>query len=186
MDKAQRAVRLLLEAIGEDPDRDGLIETPKRVAKMWVEVVAGYQQRAEEHLSKTFAVTHDELVLVRDIAFSSVCEHHMLPFIGRANIAYLPGPHGRVVGLSKLARVVDVFARRLQVQERLNNQIADALEHELRAAGVCVVLRAEHFCMSMRGACKPGASTVTVATRGVYKTDPTAKAEALQFINSSG
>ncbi len=184
--KAEAAVRMLLEALGEDPNRDGLLETPSRVAKMWAEVIDGYRQTSEQHLSKTFEVEHDEMVLVKDIPFTSLCEHHMLPFIGHAHVAYLPGPSGRVVGLSKLARVVDVFSRRLQVQERLNNQIADALVDELGAAGVCVVMRAEHYCMAMRGVRKPGTTTLTIATRGVYKTDRVAKNEVLMFMNAVG
>jgi GTP cyclohydrolase IA len=183
--KAEAAVRLLLEALGEDPDRDGLLETPKRVAKMWSEVLAGYIEAPEEHLAKTFEVGYNELVLVRDIPFTSLCEHHMLPFIGHAHVAYLPGPDGRVVGLSKLARVVEGFARRLQVQERLNDQVADAVAKELGAEGVCVVMRAEHYCMAMRGVRKAGASTVTMSTRGIYRSDRVARAEVLAFINGS-
>lgn len=183
--KAEAAIRLLLEALGENPDRDGLLETPKRVAKMWSEVLAGYSEIPEHHLAKRFDVDHSELVLVRDIPFTSLCEHHMLPFIGHAHVAYRPGTDGRVVGLSKLARLVDGFARRLQIQERLTDQVANALETELGAEGVCVVMRAEHYCMAMRGVQKAGASTVTMSTRGIYRSDSAARAEVLAFINGS-
>lgn len=168
-EKVERAVRLLLEGIGEDPDRDGLIETPERVARMYAELAGGMDRSAAEHLSKTFDVSGSDMVVERDIQFYSLCEHHLLPFFGTVHIAYVPD--GKVVGLSKLARTVEVFARRLQVQERLTGQIADALMDELGAKGAMVMVCAEHMCMSMRGVNKPGAQTVTTARRGVFATD---------------
>lgn len=180
--RIERAVRELLVAVGEDPDRDGLLATPSRVARMWTELLSGYAEQPAAHLGTTFDVDHDEVVLVRDIPFSSTCEHHMLPFTGVAHVAYLPGADGRVTGLSKLARVVDGFARRLQVQERLTNQVADALTAMLQPAGVLVVLSAEHTCMSLRGVRKSGTTTVTTAARGLYKTDRPARAEVMQLI----
>jgi GTP cyclohydrolase I len=178
------AVRELLVAIGEDPDRDGLLDTPDRVARMYAEVTTGLREDPRLHLSKVFEEHHDELVLVRDIAFSSMCEHHMLPFIGRAHVGYIPGPSGQITGLSKLARLVDGYARRLQVQERLTMQIASAIEEVLEPMGVIVVLQAEHLCMSIRGVAKPGAITVTSAVRGHFRNDPRARAEALGLINA--
>ena len=180
------AVRELLFALGEDPDRDGLQATPSRVARMYAEVVSGMEEDPAAHLSTVFAVDHDELVLVRDIAFSSMCEHHLLPFIGRAHVGYIPGPSGMVTGLSKLARLVDGYARRLQVQERLTTQIASAIERALAPTGVIVVLEAEHLCMSIRGVAKPGAETVTSAVRGQFRTDARARGEALSLIRSAG
>ncbi len=180
------AVRELLFALGEDPDRDGLQATPSRVARMYAEVVSGMEEDPATHLSTVFAVDHDELILVRDIAFSSMCEHHLLPFIGRAHVGYIPGPSGMVTGLSKLARLVDGYARRLQVQERLTTQIASAIERTLAPAGVIVVLEAEHLCMSIRGVAKPGVETVTSAVRGQFRTDARARGEALSLIRSAG
>lgn len=180
--KAAAAVRLLLEAIGEDPDRDGLTETPARVARSYAQLLQGYSEDPGDHLNRQFEVDHDEMVIVRNIAFSSMCEHHLLPFIGTAHVAYLPGEHGRVCGLSKLARVVDGYSRRLQVQERLTVQIADAIMLRLDPAGVLVVMEAEHMCMSIRGAMKPGSSTTTSAVRGVLKTKPETRAEALTLL----
>ncbi len=168
--KVEQAVRLLLEGIGEDPTREGLIETPARVARMYTELAGGMDQDASEHLSRTFAVSANDLVIERDITFYSLCEHHMLPFYGKATIGYIP--QGRVAGLSKLARTVEVYARRLQLQERLCAQIADALMEHLAPAGAIVMLEAEHMCMTMRGVQKPGTSTVTLARRGVFETDP--------------
>jgi len=179
--RIERAVHELLAAVGEDPCRDGLLNTPSRVARMWSELLAGYRENPAAHLATTFDVAHGELVLVKDIAFSSMCEHHMLPFTGHAHIAYLPAA-GRVTGLSKLARLVDGFARRLQVQERLTVQIADALEAMLEPAGVLVVVDAEHTCMGLRGIRKPGSSTVTTSARGVYRDDSCARAEVLGFL----
>lgn len=176
------AVRELLLALGEDPDRDGLVATPGRVARMYAEVVSGMEEDPAEHLGKVFAVEHDELILVRDISFSSMCEHHLLPFIGQAHVGYIPGPSGHVTGLSKLARLVDGYARRLQVQERLTTQIASAMERALAPTGVIVVLEAEHLCMSIRGVAKPGAMTVTSAVRGQFRSDARARGEAMALI----
>jgi len=183
-DRAAAAVRELLLAIGEDPDRDGLQATPGRVARMFAEVIAGTGDDPSRHLTTTFEADHDEIVLVRDIPFSSMCEHHLLPFIGRAHVGYIPGADGRITGLSKLARLVDGFARRLQVQERLTSQIANAVQQVLDPAGVIVVLEAEHLCMSIRGVAKPGATTVTSAIRGHFRDDPRGRAEALSLIHA--
>src|SRR6478735_4513383 len=183
-DRAAAAVRELLLAIGEDPDRDGLQATPGRVARMFAEVIAGTGEDPSRHLTTTFEADHDEIVLVRDIPFSSMCEHHLLPFIGRAHVGYIPGADGRITGLSKLARLVDGFARRLQVQERLTSQIANAVQQVLDPAGVIVVLEAEHLCMSIRGVAKPGATTVTSAIRGHFRDDPRGRAEALSLIHA--
>ena len=169
--KVEEAVRLLLEGIGEDPSREGLLETPARVARMYAEqLVAGMEEDGSEHLSKTFAVGSDDLVIERDITFYSLCEHHMLPFYGKAAIGYIPD--GRVAGLSKLARTVETFARRLQLQEQLTAQVADALMEFLAPKGAIVLMEAEHMCMTMRGVQKPGTKTVTLARRGVFEADP--------------
>lgn len=167
--KIKEAVRMLLEGIGEDPDREGLMETPERIARMYTEIFGGMDESAYVHLEKRFSVEHNDLVLEKDIVFYSMCEHHLLPFFGRAHIAYLPDQE--VVGLSKLARTVEVFARRPQIQERLTSQIADALYRELKPKGVMVMLEAEHMCMTMRGIKKPGSSTVTTACRGCFLED---------------
>jgi GTP cyclohydrolase I len=182
LDRVAAAVREILAAVGEDPDRDGLLDTPQRVARSYAELLAGYREDPGAHLDRQFSVDHDEMVIVRDIPFSSLCEHHMLPFIGRAHVAYIPGPEGKVTGLSKFARVVDGFARRLQVQERLTVQVADAMMERLGADGVLVVIEAEHLCMTMRGVDKPGALTTTSAVRGQLKSNATTRAEALQLI----
>jgi len=181
-DRAERAVRDLLEAIGEDPTREGLLDTPGRVARMWAEVLSGTNNDPDHHLTRTFEIEHDEMVLVRDIPFTSVCEHHMLPFSGTAHIAYLPGSSGRFTGLSKLARLVEGYSRRLQVQERLTSQLADAMQNMLDPVGVLVVVEAEHSCMSIRGVRKPGTKTVTTAVRGIYRADSSARAEVMAFI----
>ena len=170
-DKIKRAVVMLLEAVGEDPEREGLVETPERIAKMYEEIRGGMKEDAREHLSKVFTVDSDEMVIERDIQFYSMCEHHMLPFFGKVHIAYIP--KGKVVGLSKLARTVEVFARRLQLQERMTAQIADAIMEQLEPAGVMVVCEAEHLCMTMRGVKKPGTRTVNVVTRGVFSGNET-------------
>ena len=183
LEKAAAAVRALLAAIGEDPERDGLLDTPTRVARSYAELLSGYAEDPGEHLARQFEVDHDEMVIVRNIAFSSMCEHHLLPFIGAAHIAYIPGAHGRVCGLSKLARVVDGYSRRLQVQERLTVEIADAIMQRLEASGVLVVMEAEHMCMSIRGAMKPGSSTTTSAVRGILKSNSATRAEALTLLN---
>lgn len=183
-DRLRAAVRELLAAVGEDPERDGLHDTPDRVARMYEEILAGLHDDPRSHLTTTFEADHDEVVLVLDIPFASMCEHHMLPFLGRAHVGYLPGPSGRITGLSKLARLVDGFARRLQVQERLTSQIAGAMEEVLEPAGVIVVLEAEHLCMSIRGVSKPGAKTVTSAVRGHFRAEASARAEVLSLINA--
>ena len=175
------AVREILEAIGEDPDRDGLVDTPKRVAKAYAEFFAGLHQQPADHLSTTFDIEHDEMVLVKDIPFYSTCEHHLVPFYGSAHIGYIPGKGGKVTGLSKLARLVEVYARRPQVQERLTTQIVDALVEHLNPAGAIVVVECEHMCMSMRGVQKPGAKTVTSAVRGQLRETAT-RAEAMSLI----
>ena len=176
------AVRELLTAIGEDPDREGLRDTPGRVARSYRELFAGLWTDPADVLERTFSEDHDELVLVRDIPMFSMCEHHLLPFHGVAHVAYLPGTDGRVTGLSKLARLVDLYARRPQVQERLTRQVADALQRRLGARGVLVVVDAEHQCMSARGVRKPGARTTTSAVRGVLKSSASTRAEALGLI----
>lgn len=181
-DKIEAGVRLILEGIGEDLSREGLADTPRRVADMYGEVFAGLGQDAAEHLRVTFGEEHQEMVLVRDIPLYSVCEHHLVPFIGRAHVAYIPGESGRVCGLSKLARVVDVFAKRPQVQERLTSQVADTIVEHLGPAGVLVVIEAEHLCMSMRGVKKPGAITTTSAVRGVFRSNAATRAEAMSLI----
>jgi GTP cyclohydrolase I len=179
--RAENAVRELLIAVGEDPDREGLRETPARVARAYRELLAGLWQEPEEVLTTTFDIGHDEMVLVKDIEIVSNCEHHLLPFHGVAHIGYIPAESGKITGLSKLARLVDVFARRLQVQERLTTQIADSLMKILEARGVIVVIEAEHMCMSMRGIRKPGAKTTTSAVRGQLR-DATTRAEAMSLI----
>jgi len=181
--RIEAAVREILAAIGEDPDRDGLLDTPARVARMYAEICGGLHEAPEEHLKKTFDVDHDEVILVRDIPMYSLCEHHLLPFIGNANVGYIPNPEGKVTGLSKLARLVDGYARRPQVQERLTSQIADALENELQPRGVIVIIDAEHLCMSMRGVRKAGASTVTSAVRGIFRDNAATRAEAMRLID---
>lgn len=180
--RIERAVREILTAVVEDPTRDGLIDTPGRVARMWSEMLAGYRENPAAHLARTFDIGHGELVLVKDIGFSSMCEHHMLPFDGHAHVAYLPGADGRVTGLSKLARLVEGFARRLQVQERMTAQIADAMAAMLQPAGVMVVVEAAHSCMALRGIRKSGTATVTTAARGLYQADACARAEVLGFL----
>lgn len=182
--RAEAAVRELLLAIGEDPDREGLLETPARVARSYAELVAGLDQDPAEVLNATFDVGHDELVLVKDIEMWSMCEHHLVPFFGVAHIGYIPAAEGNVTGLSKLARLVDVFARRPQVQERLTTQIADAMIDVLRPRGVIVVIEAEHLCMTMRGVRKGGARTITSAVRGQLREVAT-RNEAMNLIRGS-
>ena len=181
--RIEQAVRDLLEAVGEDPDRDGLLMTPLRVANMYEELFSGIGENPADHLEVTFAAEHDEMVMVRDIPFASLCEHHLIPFMGRAHVAYIPGDDGRITGLSKLARLVDGFAKRLQVQERMTTEIADAIEEALKPKGVLVVVEAEHLCMSMRGVKKPGTLTITSAVRGLFRSDPATRAEAMQFVH---
>jgi GTP cyclohydrolase I len=181
--RIERAIREILAAIGEDPERDGLRDTPARVARMYAEIFSGLHEKADQHLKVTFEAGHDEMVMVRDIPMYSACEHHLIPFIGRAHVAYIPGADGRITGLSKLARLVDAYAKRPQVQERLTGQIADEIERTLTPRGVLVVIEAEHLCMSMRGIRKPGASTVTSAVRGLFRDNAATRAEALDFIH---
>lgn len=177
------AVREILAAIGEDPDRDGLLDTPQRVARMYAEVFAGLRDDPQSHLQVMFEANHDEMVMVRDIPMTSMCEHHLVPFMGRAHVAYIPGTDGRVTGLSKIARLVDAYAKRPQVQERLTAQIADELERTLAPRGVLVVIEAEHLCMSMRGVRKPGSSTVTSSVRGLFRESSSTRMEAMRFID---
>ena len=181
-ERVEKIVAELLAAIGEDPAREGLLATPRRVAAMYQELFAGNDDDPGSHLTVTFAAEHDEMVMVRDIPFASLCEHHLVPFIGRAHVAYIPGDDGRITGLSKLARLVDVFAKRLQVQERMTTEIADAIEEALAPRGVLVVVDAEHLCMSMRGVKKSGTSTVTSAVRGLFRSDAATRMEAMQFV----
>jgi len=180
--RAEAAVRELLLAIGEDPDREGLQATPGRVARAYAEVFGGLFVDPEDVLRTTFDADHDELVLVKDIPLYSTCEHHLVPFHGSAAVGYIPGEDGRITGLSKLARLVDLYARRPQVQERLTTQIADAVNKRLEPRGVIVVVQAEHLCMAMRGVRKPGSITVTSAVRGIFKSDPRTRAEALSLV----
>src|SRR3954465_11721562 len=180
--RAEAAVRELLIAVGEDPDRPGLQDTPGRVARAYAETFGGLGQDPMEILSTTFDENHDELVLVKDIPMYSTCEHHLVPFHGTAHVGYIPGADGRVTGLSKVARLVEVYARRPQVQERLTRQIADALNDVLKPQGVIVVIEAEHLCMAMRGIRKPGSTTVTSAVRGIFRDNPATRAEAMSLI----
>jgi GTP cyclohydrolase I len=180
--KIMDGVRLILEGIGEDPDREGLIDTPRRVADMYEEIFAGLDADPAELFEVTFSEDHQEMVLVRDIQVYGVCEHHLLPFVGRAHVAYVPGPSGHISGISKLARVVDVFAKRPQVQERMTSQIADTIVEHLDPAGVMVVIEAEHLCMSMRGAMKPGAVTTTSAVRGIFASNLATRSEGMSLI----
>jgi len=180
IEKTEKAIRDLLLAIGEDPNRPGLVETPKRCAKMYAELLSGMDSDAQEHLSKQFDVPHSEFLLEKDIPFYSLCEHHLLPFFGKAHIAYLP--NDRVVGLSKLARTVEVYARRLQLQEQMTTQIADDIMRHLDARGVMVVIEAEHLCMTMRGVKKPGAKTITTCVRGAFEEQAELRATVLSLI----
>ena len=186
LEKIERAVRDILVAIGEDPDRDGLVRTPARMAHMYQEIFAGLWEDPSHHLTVTFEADHDEMVMVRDIPLHSVCEHHLVPFAGRAHVAYIPGTDGRITGLSKIARLVDGFAKRPQVQERLTTQIADALVDVLDPIGVLVMVEAEHLCMSMRGVKKPGSLTITSAVRGLFKSNAATRAEAMSLITYPG
>jgi GTP cyclohydrolase I len=180
-ERVQRAVRELLLAIGENPDRDGLRATPARVARSYTEIFAGMRQTPGDVLTTTFEIGHNELIMVRDIEVYSTCEHHLVPFHGVAHVGYIPGRDGRVTGLSKLARLVDVYARRPQVQERLTTQIADALVEHLQPLGAMVVIECEHLCMSMRGVRRPGSRTITSAVRGQLR-DPATRAEAMGLV----
>jgi GTP cyclohydrolase I len=180
--RVEKAVRELLIAIGEDPERSGLVRTPERVARAYAEMFAGLFVDPDEVLQTTFDENHDELVLVKDIPLYSICEHHLVPWHGRAAVGYIPGEDGRITGLSKLARVVDLYAKRPQVQERLTSQVADAVMRRLEPQGVIVVVEAEHLCMAMRGVRKPGSTTTTSAVRGIFQSDPRSRAEALSLI----
>lgn len=179
--KVQEAIKLLLEGIGEDTDREGLKETPERIGRMYEEICGGMDQDAGEHLSKVFCVDNNEMVLEKDITFYSMCEHHLMPFYGKAHVAYIPD--GKVVGLSKLARTVEVYARRLQIQERMTAQIADDIMKYLAPQGVMIMLEAEHMCMTMRGIKKPGSQTVTMVTRGVFAENKELQDRFLQLVN---
>ena len=180
--RAEAAVRELLIAVGEDPDREGLVETPARVARAYAEVFAGLHEDPKVHLEKSFSENHRELVLVRDIPIYSTCEHHLVPFYGVAHIGYIPGQDGKVTGLSKLARVADMYAKRPQVQERLTAQIADAIVEKLDASAVIVGIECEHLCMAMRGIRKPGATTTTSAVRGGFQKNAASRAEVMSLI----
>jgi GTP cyclohydrolase I len=180
--RIEAAVREILAAIGEDPTRDGLHDTPARVARMYAEIFGGLREMPDHHLNVTFEADHDEMVMVRDIALVSTCEHHLVPFVGKAHVAYIPNDDGRITGLSKLARLVDAYARRPQVQERLTAQVADEIDRTLQPRGVMVVVEAEHLCMTMRGVRKPGSTTVTSAVRGLFRTSVATREEAMRFI----
>jgi GTP cyclohydrolase I len=180
--KVEQGVRLILEGIGEDADRGGLRDTPARVARMYREVFAGIGQDASQLVTVVEGADHDEMIMVRDIPLFSVCEHHLIPFSGKAHVAYIPNKAQQITGLSKIARVVDLLSKRPQVQERLTTQIAEALDTALEPRGVFVVIEAEHFCMTMRGIKKPGAQTVTSAVRGLFRTDARTRTEAMQHI----
>ena len=182
LSRIEAAVREILLAIGEDPERDGLVRTPRRVAEMFAEISSGLREDPSRHLVVTFEAEHDEMVMVRDIPLYSICEHHLTPFHGHAHVAYVPNDDGRITGLSKIARLVDGFAKRPQVQERLTTQIADALVERLRPRGAFVMIEAEHLCMSMRGVRKPGALTVTSAVRGLFKDNAATRAEAMALL----
>jgi GTP cyclohydrolase I len=181
-EKIERGVRLILEGVGEDVGREGLLDTPHRVAKMYEEIFSGLDKDPTGLFEKSFGENHTEMVLVKDIPFYSICEHHLVPFFGMAHVGYIPGKEGRICGLSKLARLVDLFARRPQVQERLTSQVADTLVEHLEPQGVIVVIEAEHLCMSMRGVQKPGSKTTTSAVRGAFKDSQRTRAEALSLI----
>ena len=186
LDRIAKAVREILEAIGEDVDRDGLQDTPERVARMYAEICSGLHDDPAEHLTVTFESSHDEMVMVRDIPLYSLCEHHLVPFIGKVHVAYIPGKDGRITGLSKIARLVDGYSRRPQVQETLTVQVADAMESTLEPRGVMVVVEAEHLCMSMRGIQKSGSTTVTSAVRGLFRENIATREEAMRFITGRG
>jgi GTP cyclohydrolase IA len=183
--KIEKGVRLLLEGIGEDPDREGLVETPRRVADMFEEIFAGIGRSPHEVVTAVKGTEHDEMIMVKDIPLYSACEHHLIPFAGKAHVAYIPSEDGRITGLSKIARLVDLLSKRPQVQERLTTEIADALDEALEPKGVFVVIEAEHLCMTMRGVKKPGSITVTSAVRGRFRTDARTRNEAFSLIRDS-
>lgn len=178
----EAAVRAILQAIGEDPEREGVLRTPERVAEMYEEIFAGVGRDAVDEIDVLFDADHDEMIMVRDIPIASICEHHLIPFLGRAHVAYIPNEDGQITGLSKLVRVVDILTKRPQVQERLTSQIADAIEAALEPRGVLVVIEAEHLCMTMRGVRKPGSQTVTSAVRGIFRRNEATRAEAMGLI----
>ena len=180
--KIEQAVRMIIEGIGDDPDREGVVDTPRRVADMYEEIFAGIGKDHADVISAVKGADHDEMIMVKDIPLTALCEHHMLPFNGKAHVAYIPSKDGRITGLSKIARVVDVCAKRLQVQERLTAQVADAIEKALEPRGVFVVIEAEHLCMTMRGVKKPGSLTVTSAVRGRFRSDEKTRQEAISLI----
>jgi len=182
-DKVERGVRLLLDGIGEDLDRDGLRDTPARVARMYEEITSGLRQDPTQVLHAVFEEGHDEMIMIRDIPMASLCEHHLVPFIGKAHVAYIPNESGQITGLSKLARLVDSLSKKPQVQERLTTEIATAIERALEPRGVLVVLEAEHLCMSMRGVRKPGHETVTSSVRGMFRDNDATRAEAMNLIH---
>jgi GTP cyclohydrolase I len=183
--RIEKAVREILEAIGEDPDREGLVRTPERVADMYAEIFGGLGDDPDRHLQVTFSSSHDELVMVRDIPFTSMCEHHLVPMVGKAHVAYIPDDDGRITGLSKLPRLLESYARRPQVQENLTTQVADEIERILSPRGVLVVIEAEHMCMTMRGVRKPGMTAVTSAVRGLFRDNAATRAEAMAFIHGT-
>jgi len=182
--RIERAIREILEAVGEDPDREGLVRTPERVAAMYEEIFAGLSADPAENLAVTFTSGHEEMVMVRDIPFTSICEHHLVPMVGKAHVAYIPDAAGKITGLSKLPRLVDAYARRPQVQENLTTQIADEICRVLAPRGALVVIEAEHMCMTMRGVRKPGMTAVTSAVRGLFRANPATRAEAMAFIHT--
>jgi GTP cyclohydrolase IA len=184
--RVEKAIREIIEAIGEDPDREGLRRTPERVADMYEEIFGGLDDDPDRHLTVTFESGHDEMIMVKDIPMVSICEHHLVPFLGKAHVAYIPNEEGRITGLSKLVRLVDAYARRPQVQEQLTTQIADEIDRTLQPRGVLVVVEAEHLCMSMRGVRKPGHLTVTSAVRGQFRESAATRYEAMQFIHGRG
>ncbi|TML65006.1 MAG: GTP cyclohydrolase I FolE [Actinobacteria bacterium] len=181
--RIEKAVREILEAIGEDAEREGLRRTPERVANMYEEIFCGLHDSPDHHLAVTFEAGHDEMIMVKDIPITSICEHHLTPFIGKAHVAYIPNEDGRITGLSKLARLVESYARRPQVQETLTTQIADEIDNTLEPRGVLVVIEAEHLCMTMRGVRKPGTLTITSAVRGLFRESEATRGEAMNFIN---
>lgn len=183
-EKIEQGVRLILEGIGEDPDREGLLETPARVARMYEEVFAGLNSDPKQYFKKLFDEGHREMVIVKDIPFYSMCEHHLVPFFGKAHVAYIPNENGRICGISKLARTVDTYAKRPQVQERLTSQVADTILEALDATGVMVVIEAEHLCMTMRGVKKPASKTTTSALRGLFERSHASRDEAMKLILS--
>jgi GTP cyclohydrolase IA len=184
--RAAAAVKELLSALGEDPNRPGLEATPMRVAEMYAELLQGMAESPDGQLSVTFSSDHDEMVMVKQIPFASLCEHHLIPFIGVAHLAYIPNEDGRITGLSKLARLVDAHSHRLQLQERLTSEIAESIERVLAPRGTLVVIEAEHLCMTIRGVRKPGAKTITSAVRGLFRSDAATRAEAMAFVRSGG